>query len=344
MKVSRKPSPSRRPQKPRIERRAVHGVLLLDKPGGQSSNAALQKARNLFRAHKAGHTGSLDPLATGMLPVCFGEATKMSTFLLASDKAYSTVARLGVITDSGDSDGEVVEKRDLPDPLTAELVESRLAELRGPIKQVPPMYSALKHQGQRLYKLAREGKTVEREARPVTIHALELKHLASHSLSLDVTCSKGTYIRTLVEDLGQSLGCGAHIEMLRRAWVAPYKDLPMWTLDALQELLTRGGEAALDQCLLPLDSALEHLPSITLNNAECGLFGNGGAITLTDCRLSGLISLPVTMPATFKVYSETTGFLGIAELHPAESGPVQGHVVSEGGGLVILRPKKVLNL
>ena len=316
----------------------MHGVLLLDKPAGLSSNAALQRARNLFRAQKAGHTGSLDPLATGMLPVCFGEATKMSTYLLASDKAYSTTARLGVITDSGDSDGTVIETRDLPVPLTAALVESRLVDLRGPIEQVPPMYSALKHQGQRLYKLAREGKTVARAARPVTIHALQLKQLAADSLSLDVSCSKGTYIRTLVEDLGQALGCGAHIERLRRTWVAPYEGLPLWTLEALQERLIEGGEAALEQCLLPLDSALDHLPSVSLDAAECGLFGNGGAITLGSGRVESPAT-PTQTPVIIKVYSETAAFIGIAELDEPSADAASGD-----NHLRILRPKKVLNL
>lgn len=332
--------------RPRIERRAVHGVLLLDKPGGLSSNAALQKARNLFRAHKAGHTGSLDPLATGMLPVCFGEATKMSTYLLASDKAYSTRARLGVVTDSGDSDGTVIETRDVPEPLTAELVESQLPALRGPIEQVPPMYSALKHQGQRLYKLARQGKTVERAARPVTIHSLELKELAADSLTLDVSCSKGTYIRTLVEDLGQALGCGAHIEMLRRTWVAPYQGLPLWTLDDLQQCLSDGGEAALDQCLLPLDSALGHLSSILLDSRECGVFGNGGAVSVEAGRVkadesAGQQAAAGQAPAaaTIRVYSGSVGFIGIAELDQALA-----DAASEGSQLRILRPKKVLNL
>ena len=308
----------------------MHGVLLLDKPRGISSNAALQKAKNLFRAKKAGHTGSLDPLATGMLPICFGEATKMSTYLLASDKSYRTTARLGVITDSGDSDGAVIETRELAQPFTRQQLEAELVKLRGPIEQVPPMYSALKHRGQRLYKLARQGIEVKRDARPVTIHDLHLESLQTDAVTLSVSCSKGTYIRTLVEDLGQALGCGAHITMLRRTSVDPYVGLPMLTLEELEKR-QKSGETALDKCLLPLDSALDHLPGVTLDRTEAGFFRNGGRFPVERDRIDG----PGLTALVLKVYA-AAGFVGIAEIvETAETG---------AGKPLILQPKKVLNL
>ena len=183
--------------------RSLNGILILDKPQGATSNRVLQQAKRLFDAAKAGHTGSLDPLATGVLPICFGEATKFSQHLLEGDKAYVAEARLGIITDTGDAEGAVLEERPVPVGLTAEQVESALAPLRGEIEQVPPMYSALKHQGRPLYELARAGQTIERKARRVTIHALVLEAFDGLNLRLSVTCSKGTYIRTLVEDLGR---------------------------------------------------------------------------------------------------------------------------------------------
>ena len=323
----------------------MHGVLLLDKPTGISSNAALQRAKNLFRARKAGHTGSLDPLATGMLPICFGEATKLSTYLLASDKSYCTTAQLGVVTDSGDSDGAVIKTNSIPEPLTEQGVESELARLRGSIEQVPPMYSALKHQGERLYKLARQGKTVERKARSVTIHELLLKALDNDTVTLSVRCSKGTYIRTLVEDLGQALGCGAHITMLRRTGVDPYDGLPMLSLDELTELQEHGGDEALDECLLPLDSALEHMPAITLIDHEPGLFANGGRLPLGRERAEANAVLQTSL----RVYAEAPAgrqFLGIAEL--IESGKADSAsspaTVDVAHKPLILQPKKVLNL
>lgn len=307
----------------------MHGVLLLDKPRGISSNAALQKAKYLFRARKAGHTGSLDPLATGMLPICFGEATKMSTYLLASDKSYRTIAKLGVITDSGDSDGTVIETRG-PVSFTREQVDAELAKLRGPIEQVPPMYSALKHQGQRLYKLARQGIEVERKARPVTIHELQLESLDADSVTLSVSCSKGTYIRTLVEDLGQALGCGAHITMLRRTGVDPYMGLPMLTLEELEEQ-QKSADNELQQHLLPLDSALEHLPGVTLESPEVGVFKNGGRIPVDPGRIEG----DVARQHCVRVYAGDR-FVGIAAIDDVGA--------EVAGKPLILQPKKVLNL
>ncbi len=200
-------------------RRQVHGVLVLDKPRGFSSNAALQKVRWLLNAEKAGHTGSLDPLATGVLPLCFGEATKFSQYLLDADKGYSTVAQLGVTTTTGDAEGEVLERRAVAVDEAA--LQAALPAFRGQIEQIPPMYSALKRDGQPLYKLARAGEVVEREPRSVTIARLELLALQEDRATLEVACSKGTYVRTLVEDLGALLGCGAHVAELRRTQAAP---------------------------------------------------------------------------------------------------------------------------
>lgn len=242
--------------------RRVNGILLLDKPAGLSSNQALQRAKRLFQARKAGHTGSLDPLATGLLPLCFGEATKVSGFLLDADKHYQVRCRLGVTTDTGDAEGEVLEETPLP-ALDPARVESVLARFRGGIEQIPPMYSALKHKGQRLYKLAREGKEVRREPRPVQIHALSLVALEDDTLSLDVRCSKGTYVRTLVEDIGRALGCGAHVIALRRTGLGPFDGPAMHTLEAL-EALADEGFTALDRCLQPMDSALVQWPAVEL--------------------------------------------------------------------------------
>src|SRR5690606_13644483 len=236
---------------PRIQRRPVDGILLLDKPAGLSSNAALQKVRYLLRAKKGGHTGSLDPLATGMLPICFGEATKVSGFLLDADKHYRVTCRLGVRTDSADADGAVVETAPVP-ALDAGRVNEVLARFHGDIQQVPPMYSALKYQGRRLYELARAGESVERAARTVTLHALVLDGMTADSLTLDVRCSKGTYVRTLVEDVAAALGTLAHVVALRRLGVGPYEGQAMVTLAELEARRAQAGNDALDALLLPV--------------------------------------------------------------------------------------------
>lgn len=254
------------------EKRAVHGLLLLDKPAGGSSNKALQKAKWLLKAKKAGHTGSLDPLATGMLPLCFGEATKLSQYFLNADKAYETTLQLGVITDSADSDGQVIEQRAVP-TLSADEFVDICTRFSGDIQQVPPMVSALKVDGQRLYKLAREGITVERKARAVTVHALDVLAFDAHSgtASLRVVCSKGTYIRSIVTDIGDAIGCGAHVTALRRTYVSPFVGAPMTSLDEL--------EAAADPTsfLLPLDAGLDHLPAAKLSVQGYASFQNGQA-------------------------------------------------------------------
>ena len=249
---------------------AIHGLLLLDKSQGLSSNQALQRVRHALGAAKGGHTGALDPLATGMLPLCFGESTRLAGLLLESDKAYSTIAQLGACSRTGDAEGELFDQRPVP-PLDAARVEAVLAGFRGPIEQIPPMYSALKQGGRTLYSLARRGIEVERPARPVTIHALTCTAIDGDRLHLQVVCSKGTYIRTLVEDIGQALGCGAYVAALRRDWVAPFQGQPMHALD---ELLALPREA-LTQLLLPTDAGLQQLPALHLDaddstNLSCG--------------------------------------------------------------------------
>jgi tRNA pseudouridine55 synthase len=278
------------PEKAKV-RRAVHGILLLDKPRGISSNAALQRVKRLYAAAKAGHTGNLDPLATGMLPVCLGEATKVSAFLLDADKQYCTRCLLGVETDSGDSEGRVTATRPLP-ALDRETVEAVLRRFRGEIDQVPPMHSALKHQGQPLYKLARQGREVERAARRVTIRRLELLSLESPYLDLEVECSKGTYIRTLAEDIGKALGCGAHVVELRRLASMPFAGLPMYPLSELEAIPAAGGLEALDRLLLPADSALPHLPECVLPPAMAVLIRQGQAVPMTaQTTPAGLLRL-----------------------------------------------------
>lgn len=239
----------------------VNGVLLLDKPAGMSSNHALQRARRLFQAQKAGHTGTLDPMATGLLPVCFGEATKFSAHLLASDKVYRTRVELGVVTDTGDAEGEVVERLAVP-ALNATDVESVLARFQGEIEQVPPMYSALKHQGRKLYELAREGKSIERAARRVTVYDARLVAFEGSAFELEVKVSKGTYVRTLAEDIGRALGSGAHISVLRRLATGPFGAEGMLTLEALTALPDQDAREA---TLLPVDVLAAHLPRLEVD-------------------------------------------------------------------------------
>jgi len=253
--------------------RRIDGVFLLDKPGGISSNGALQRVKRLYGAAKAGHTGALDPLATGMLPICLGEATKYSQFLLDSDKRYRTTARLGVRTDSSDADGQVIETKPVPNDLTRARIEALLEQhFSGEIEQVPSIYSALKLNGQPLYKLARQGVEVEVKPRRVRIHEIKLLDLRADELDLEVYCSKGTYIRSIVEDLGQMLGCGAHVGRLRRLETGPYREAMMMTLEQLQALAEpRDGDdqeciqARLDQVLLPPWTAVSSLPALELS-------------------------------------------------------------------------------
>ncbi|PJI48767.1 MAG: tRNA pseudouridine(55) synthase TruB [Pseudomonas sp.] len=283
-------------------RRAVNGVLILDKPLGMSSNQALQKVRWLLNAEKAGHTGSLDPLATGVLPLCFGEATKFSQYLLDADKAYETVALLGTTTTTGDAEGEVLEQREVT--VGREALEAQLPRFRGDIEQVPPMYSALKKDGQPLYKLARAGEVVEREARSVTIARLELLAFESPRATLAVSCSKGTYIRTLVEDLGRELGCGAHVAALRRTQAGPFQLNQSVTLEELEKAHAEGGNEALDRFLLPVDAGLEHWPLLQLSEHSTYYWLHGQPVRAPEVPKFGML----------RVQDHEGRFIGIGEV------------------------------
>ena len=283
----------------RLPRRRVDGLLLLDKAAGLTSNAALQAARRLYRAAKAGHTGTLDPLATGLLPVLFGEATKFGGELLDADKTYAAGIALGSTTTTGDAEGEVVERR--PVTATRAEVEQVLAGFRGEIAQVPPMYSALKRDGRPLYEYARAGQSVARAARPITIHALALDALEGASLSITVRCTKGTYIRVLAEDIGRVLGCGAHLARLRRLAIGPFSLAGAATLEALEAL----DAEARDARLLPLDALIGHLPPIMLGELAARRFAHGQS---TEC--------PGLEPGRARVYGVGGAFLGIGAVGP----------------------------
>lgn len=273
-------------QAPKKTFRKLDGILLLDKPQGLSSNQALQRARHLFRAEKAGHTGSLDPLATGLLPICFGEATKIAGNLLGSRKAYDTVARLGIVTDTDDAEGQPLRERPVGRYDIATL-DAALRRLTGRIQQVPPIYSALKRGGEPLYAKARRGETIEIEARQVDVHAFELLSEQdlldgdAPQLRLHVECGSGTYVRSLVRDLGELLGCGAHVAELRRLWVDPFRDPRMWTLESLQALAERDPHC-LDACLLPLEVGLVGYRRVDLTEDAMRRFEHGQRLNLND--------------------------------------------------------------
>jgi tRNA pseudouridine55 synthase len=259
---------------PKKLRVPVHGVLLLDKPAGLSSNDALMKAKRLLNAQKAGHTGTLDPFATGLLPLCFGEATKFSQDLLDADKTYETVVRLGIVTTTGDTEGEVVTTREADIP--TEHVEAALARFRGAIEQVPPMHSALKRDGRPLYEYARAGITVERQPRQITIHALDLLDYRAPYLKLRVHCSKGTYIRVLGEDIGAALGCGAHLQSLRRTRVGALSIDGALTLERLADT----PEAERTGLLAPVDALLSSFPALHLSEELARRFLHGQRLAL----------------------------------------------------------------
>jgi len=267
--------------------RALNGVLLLDKPQGMTSNFALQKVRRLFGAQKAGHTGSLDPLATGVLPICFGEATKYSQYLLDADKGYYTTATLGDIRTTGDSEGEQVSVHTVP-LLSDSLIDSVLKPFVGDINQVPSMYSALKHKGRPLYEYARKGITIERPARPITIFRLDLTGFRDAELDLTVECSKGTYIRSLVEDIGGELGCGGHVSMLRRFKAGHFaleETVTMEVLDALADKVEEGAiNLELDQFIRPTDCLLPNTPKVCLNNELARSILLGQAVRIPDAE------------------------------------------------------------
>jgi tRNA pseudouridine55 synthase len=265
-----------------------------------SSNHALQTARRLLNAAKAGHTGTLDPLASGLLPLCFGEATKVSQFLLGADKTYRASARLGVTTNTGDSEGEILRER--PVVVTAASMAAALAAHTGDLLQVPPMYSALKHDGERLYALARRGETVERPARPVHVSRLDLLRLDETGFDVDIDCSKGTYVRSLIEDIGEALGCGAHVTALRRLRVGALDVRQAMDLEPLRALAADDPNA-LDACLMPIADALAHLPQLELAPPDAASLQRGQALTLRQPLADGWVA----------VFAEPRVFIGMAE-------------------------------
>ncbi len=276
--------------------RPLHGIVLLDKPTGISSNQALQRVRHLFRAEKAGHTGSLDPLATGLLPICFGEATKIAGVLLGESKAYTTLARLGATTDTDDADGTVLRERPVS-TLDDATIEARLAPLRGRIRQRPPIYAALKQGGEPLYAKARRGEVVEVAERDAHVMRLECTERGDDWLRLEVECASGTYVRSLVRDLGEALGCGARVAELRRLWVEPFRAPRMFGLDELREIAATG-EAALDACLLPIEAGLIGLPSVHLDDEQVRRLGQGQPtwVNSVQCKSPRDAATPGSVP------------------------------------------------
>ncbi len=277
--------------------RAVHGILLLDKRIGVSSNRALQEVKRLYDANKAGHTGSLDPLATGLLPICLGEATKVSAYLLDQDKRYQVVVQLGIVTDTGDAEGVVIQNNPVVPFATLEL-EHCLKAFVGTIDQVPPMYSALKHQGKKLYEYAREGLTIERKSRRITIYELELIEYKQDQLVLDVYCSKGTYIRTLAEDIGVALGCGGTVKELRRLAVGSFAIDQAYTIEQLQ----KQDDERLLQNLIAVDNPLFAMPAVNVSEEQAKAIKHGQALQIDD-SVQGMV----------RIYSQQS-FLGLGEM------------------------------
>ena len=296
--------------RPRTKFRKLDGLLLLDKPKGLSSNQALQRVRHLFRAEKAGHTGSLDPLATGLLPVCFGEATKIAGGLLGARKAYDTVARLGVVTDTDDAEGAPLRERPVPE-LRIPRIDDALRVLTGRIRQRPPIYSALKRGGEPLYAKARRGEVVEVEEREVDVHEFALQSAGDllddlqgvpPQLRLHVECGSGTYVRSLVRDLGEALGCGAHVAELRRLWVDPFREPKMWTLGELEALAGRGDRNLL-ACLLPVERGMASWPPVDLDASQALRLGRGQ-----------VVSGPFHPPGSVAVFGPDGRALGLGEV------------------------------
>ena len=289
-------------RKPRTVFRPLHGIVLLDKPQGLSSNQALQRVRHLFRAEKGGHTGALDPLATGLLPLCLGEATKIAGLLLGAHKAYETVAVLGTTTDTDDADGIVLQERPVP-ALDDAAIEAALRRLTGVIQQRAPIYSALKQGGEPLYAKARRGEAIEAPVREVEVRRIRLLGREGNQVRLHVECGSGTYIRSLVRDLGEALGCGAHVAVLRRLWVDPFTQPRMWTLEELEALATEG-EERLQQALLPIEAGLAGFPRVTLDGAGTHRLGRGQVVQLPH----------ETMEGTVAVMDETGRALGLGQV------------------------------
>ncbi|RDZ28786.1 tRNA pseudouridine(55) synthase TruB [Lysobacter silvisoli] len=313
-------------KKPRTVFRALDGLLLLDKPPGLSSNQALQQVRHLFRAEKAGHTGSLDPLATGLLPVCFGEATKIAGLLLGARKAYETEAVLGAVTDTDDADGVTLLERPVPE-LDAAAIEAALAPLRGDIRQRAPIYSALKQGGEPLYAKARRGEAIEAPERQVSVYALEVLQHEGARLRLHVECGSGTYVRSLVRDLGETLGCGAHVATLRRLWVEPFVAPRMVTLDELRALAQRG-ESGLDACLLPIEAGLSGFAAVRLDAERRRRLGFGQSV---DCEPGEA--------GEVAVYDEHGRCLGIGQRDGARLAPQRLFRWAAAGGAVDNAPQ-----
>lgn len=286
----------------RAKGRDVNGILLLDKPSGITSNDALQQVKRLYFARKAGHTGSLDPLASGVLPICMGEATKVSAFLLDADKRYEVRCQLGVRTATADAEGEIVATRPVEN-YAGDRLEKVLDTFRGSIEQIPPMYSALKHEGQRLYKLARQGVEVEREARPVEIYSLTLEGRGPDWIDINVHCSKGTYVRTLAEDIGEQLGCGAHVIALRRTAVGPYGDQELVSLEQLRAMKEQD-MPGMDALLLPIETALTQWPGVELSADAAFYLQQGQAVLVPRAPTSGWVRL----------YATNHNFLGMGEI------------------------------
>ena len=298
-------------------KRNISGILLLDKPVGFTSNEALQTVKKIFSANKAGHTGSLDPNASGMLPICFGEATKFSQFLLEANKRYLVTGKLGETTASGDSECEIIEKRIVKD-IGVKSFERILPKFRGKISQLPPMYSAIKHKGQPLYKLARQGIEIKRDSREINIYELQLLDFKNDLAEFDIYCSKGTYVRTLIVDIGEELGCGAHVVALRRLVVGPYQAEQMVSLDKLQELALVLGSALrlseddimkknykeLDKFLLPIESMLLDMPEIALTQDMVYYMSLGQAVLVPYSPNPGWV----------KLKSKDGKFLGVGEV------------------------------
>ncbi len=269
--------------------RLVNGILLLDKAIGLSSNAALQQVKRLYSAQKAGHTGSLDPLATGMLPICFGEATKMSAFLLNADKHYQVIVKLGVTTTTGDVEGDIL-KQCAASHITLDQVRSVIPSFVGLQMQIPPMYSALKINGQTLYKLARQGKTIERKPREITVFDIKIAALKNEELELEVHCSKGTYVRTLAEDIGRVLQCGGHVAALRRLGVANFATKNMLTFSDLERMAEAGAEE-LDAQLLPMEAALYQLPTVKVSDELAAYLTQGRPVLVPRAPQKGYVQL-----------------------------------------------------
>ena len=293
----------------RARGREVNGVLVLDKQPGMSSNDALQRVKHIFHAAKAGHTGSLDPLATGVLPLCFGEATKLSQYLLDSDKRYWTTVLLGVRTDSGDADGKVIRERPVLG-VTAARIEAALQRFIGEIDQVPSMFSAVKHQGQPLYKLARQGIEVERKARRITVFECRIVAFRDTEFDLEIHCSKGTYVRSIAEELGEDLGCGAHVTALRRLKAGPFSVEDLVTMERLEGVLASDGLPGLDALLLPVWSAVRDWPDVRLEEVTAYYLRQGQSVMVPHAPARGWVRLSQGRAGSV----ETGEFLGVGEV------------------------------